>query len=110
MLRIAIVDPSDLTRDPLRSLLLGVDFIWLESECARYEFFAEVISHSVPDLAIVALDADRPKALWTGVKSLGTEVKSQCNGAKSLVTAPVSKLPKRICRYSQQFEFDLERR
>jgi len=65
MLRIAIVDPSDLTRDPLRSLLLGVDFIWLESECARYEFFAEVISHSVPDLAIVALDADRPKALNT---------------------------------------------
>jgi len=59
MLRIAIVDPSDLTRDPLRSLLLGVDFVWLESECARYEFFPDVVGQSVPDLAIVVLDSDR---------------------------------------------------
>ena len=43
MLRIAIVDPSDSTRDPLRTLLLGVDFVWLEAECARYEFFFDVI-------------------------------------------------------------------
>ncbi|MFL5340023.1 MAG: CpaE family protein [Gemmataceae bacterium] len=65
MLRIAIVDPSDFTRDPLRSLLLGVDFVWLEAECARYEFFTDVISQSVPDLVIVALDADRARGLNT---------------------------------------------
>src|SRR4249920_2120736 len=63
MLRIAIVDPSDYTRDPLRSLLLGVDFVWLEAECSRYEFFCDVISHSVPDMVIVVLDSDRNRAL-----------------------------------------------
>jgi len=63
MLRIAIVDPSDYTRDPLRSLLLGVDFVWLEAECSRYEFFPDVIGQSVPDLVIVVMDTDRTKAL-----------------------------------------------
>lgn len=63
MLRIAIVDPSDYTRDPLRSLLLGVDFVWLEAECSRYEFFPDVISQSVPDLVIVVMDSDRQRAL-----------------------------------------------
>lgn len=62
MLRIAIVDPSDATRDPLRSLLLGVDFIFLEAECSRYEFFADVVNEAPPDLAIVSLDADKNKA------------------------------------------------
>lgn len=65
MLRIAIVDPSDVTREPLRALLLGVDSVWLEAECARYEFFADVIAQSVPDLVIVVMDADRTKALAT---------------------------------------------
>ena len=65
MLRVAIVDPSDFTRDPLRSLLLGVDFVWLESECSRYEFFADVINQSVPDLAVVVLDSDRTRGLNT---------------------------------------------
>lgn len=63
MLRIAIVDPSDTTRDPLRSLLLGVDFIFLEAECSRYEFFPDVVQEAPPDLAIVSLDADKTKAL-----------------------------------------------
>src|SRR5947208_5992263 len=63
MLRIAIVDPSDNTRDPLRSLLLGVDFIFLEAESNRYEFFADVIQESPPDLAVISLDADKSKAL-----------------------------------------------
>jgi pilus assembly protein CpaE len=63
MLRIAIVDPSDYTRDPLRSLLLGVDFVWLESECSRYEFFPDVIGQAPPDLAIVVLDSDHQRAL-----------------------------------------------
>jgi pilus assembly protein CpaE len=43
--------------------LLGVDFVWLEAECARYEYFFDVIQQSMPDLAIVALDADKQKAL-----------------------------------------------
>src|SRR5205085_7716816 len=63
MLRIAIVDPSDYSRDPLRSLLLGIDFVWLEAECSRYEFFPDVINQSTPDLAIVVLDSDRQRGL-----------------------------------------------
>jgi pilus assembly protein CpaE len=65
MLRIAIVDPSDYSRDPLRSLLLGIDFVWLDAECSRYEFFPEVVNQSVPDLVIVVLDSDRTRALNT---------------------------------------------
>lgn len=63
MQRVAIVDPTESTRESLRTLLLGVDFVWLEAECARYEYFFEVIQQSMPDLAIVALDADKAKAL-----------------------------------------------
>src|SRR5437867_1899905 len=61
--RIAIVDPSDSTREPLRNLLLGVESIWLEAECSRYEFFPDVIRQSDPDVAVVALDAEHTKAL-----------------------------------------------
>src|SRR5262245_33008269 len=63
MQRVAIVDPTESTRESLRTLLLVVDFVWLEAECARYEYFLEVIQQSMPDLAIVALDADKSKAL-----------------------------------------------
>src|SRR5262245_38860460 len=58
----AIVDPSDSTREPLRNLLLGIDTVWLEAECSRYEFFWDVVQQSNPDLAIVALDADPTRA------------------------------------------------
>src|SRR5438093_408875 len=61
--RIAIVDPSDSTREPLRNLLLGVESVWLEAECSRYEFFIDVARQSTPDLVVVALDADHLKAL-----------------------------------------------
>jgi pilus assembly protein CpaE len=63
MQRVAIVDPTESTRESLRTLLLGVDFVWLEAECARYEYFFDVIATSLPDLAIVALDSDKQKAL-----------------------------------------------
>jgi pilus assembly protein CpaE len=63
MQRIAIVDPNEASRESLRTLLLGVDFVWLEAECARYDYFFDVVQQSTPDLVIVALDADRPKAL-----------------------------------------------
>src|SRR5438445_13622757 len=72
VLRIAIVDPADATREPLRNLLLGVDSVWLEAECSRYEFFFDVVHQSNPDVVIVALDADRAKALQL-VSQLGTE-------------------------------------
>lgn len=61
--RIAIVDPSDSTREPLRNLLLGIESVWLEAECSRYEFFIDVARQSAPDLVVITLDADHAKAL-----------------------------------------------
>ena len=48
MQRIAIVDPNEASRESLRTMLLGVDFVWLEAECARYEYFFDVIQQSTP--------------------------------------------------------------
>jgi pilus assembly protein CpaE len=70
--RVAIVDPSDSTREPLRNLLLGVESVWLEAECSRYEFFTDVARQSNPDLVVVALDADHGKALQL-IQQLGAE-------------------------------------
>jgi pilus assembly protein CpaE len=70
--RIAIVDPSDETREPLRNMLLGVEQVWLEQECTRYEFFLDVVQQSNPDLVVVALDADHAKALQL-IGHLGAE-------------------------------------
>jgi pilus assembly protein CpaE len=61
--RIAIVDPSDATREPLRNLLLGVESVWLEAECSRYEFFIDVARQSNPDIVVLTLDSDHNKAL-----------------------------------------------
>ena len=63
VLRLAIVDPSDATRDALKSALLGMDLVWLEAECSRYEFFADVVAQTHPDIGIVALDKDPEKGL-----------------------------------------------
>jgi pilus assembly protein CpaE len=61
--RIAIVDPSDASREELRNVLLGMESIWLEAECSRYEFFFDVIRQSSPDVVIISLDSDQNKAL-----------------------------------------------
>jgi len=63
ILRIAIVDPNDLQRESLKNMLLGIDTLWLEAECSRYEFFADVVAQTNPDIGIVAIDADPQKAL-----------------------------------------------
>ncbi len=63
VLRLAIVDPNDTTRNALKSKLLGMDTIWLEAECSRYEFFADVIAQTHPDIGIVTMDQDPDKAL-----------------------------------------------
>lgn len=62
VLRIAVVDPNDSTRDSLRAVLLGLDAVWLEAECSRYEFFADVVEQTKPDIGLVAMDSDPEKA------------------------------------------------
>jgi len=42
---------------------LGMELVWLEAECSRYEFFADVVSQTNPDIGLVALDQDPEKAL-----------------------------------------------
>src|SRR5690554_6323469 len=63
VLRIAVVDPKDATRDALKTSLLGLDTVWLEAECSRYEFFADVVAQTKPDVGFVALDSNPDKAL-----------------------------------------------
>jgi pilus assembly protein CpaE len=63
VLRIAVVDPKDASRDALKSMLLGLDSVWLEAECSRYEFFGDVIGQTGPDVGFVALDSNPDKAL-----------------------------------------------
>src|SRR5262245_47076943 len=63
VLRIAVVDPKDASRDALKSSLLGLDTVWLEAECSRYEFFADVVGQTHPDIGFVALDSNPDKAL-----------------------------------------------
>src|SRR5437588_9305250 len=105
MHRIAIVDPNEASRESLRTMLLGVDFVWLEAECARYEYFFDVIQQSSPDLVIVALDGDKNKALGM-VGQLATDhprlpiltvsadsqalLQSLQRGAKHFLTQPVT--------------------
>jgi pilus assembly protein CpaE len=63
VLRIAVVDPKDATREALKAMLLGLDSAWLEAECSRYEFFGDVIGQTNPDVGFVALDSNPDKAL-----------------------------------------------
>lgn len=63
VLRLAIVDPNDSTREALKSTFLGMEMIWLEAECSRYEFFADVVAQTNPDIGVVAVDRDPNKAL-----------------------------------------------
>jgi len=63
VLRLAIIDPDDSKRESVKSMLLGMDMIWLEAECSRYEFFADVVAQTNPDIGLVALDADPDRAL-----------------------------------------------
>ncbi len=62
VLRIAIVDPNDVTRESLKTVLLGLDTVWLEAECSRYEFFADVVEQTKPDIGLIAIDTDSSKA------------------------------------------------
>ena len=63
VLRLAIVDPDDGTRASLKSMLLGMDVVWLEAECSRYEFFGDVVAQTEPDVGVVVLDHDPEKGL-----------------------------------------------
>ncbi|HMP78767.1 MAG TPA: AAA family ATPase, partial [Pirellulaceae bacterium] len=43
--------------------LVGMDRIWLEAECSRYEFFHDIVAQTSPDAVIINLDGDISRAL-----------------------------------------------
>ncbi len=63
VLRLAIVDPNDTARESLKATLLGMDMVWLEAECSRYEFFTDVVRQTNPDIGFIGLDKDPERAL-----------------------------------------------
>jgi pilus assembly protein CpaE len=63
VLRIAVVDPNDSTRERLKTALLGLETVWLEAECSRYAFFVDVIEQTKPDIGFIAMDSDAPRAI-----------------------------------------------
>lgn len=63
VVRLSIIDPNESTRNELKNMLIGVDIVWLEAECSRYEFFSEVVSQTQPDVALISLDANPELAL-----------------------------------------------
>ncbi len=63
VLRLALVDPGDGSRESLKSMLLGLDTVWLEADCSRFEFFPDIVEQTGPDVGVVTLDADPDKAI-----------------------------------------------
>jgi pilus assembly protein CpaE len=106
VLRLAIVDPNDNNRTQLKNMLLGMDIVWLEAECSRYEFFADVIGQTKPDIGVVALDNNPEKALklLEQIREIAPEccllvvsssgdgqliLKAMRSGAKEFLTQPI---------------------
>jgi pilus assembly protein CpaE len=73
VLRIALVDPNDATRESLKAMLLGLDTVWLEADCSRYEFFPDVLEQTNPDVGVVALDSNPDQAIEL-IERLTTEI------------------------------------
>ncbi|MEY2727920.1 MAG: hypothetical protein RLZZ458_3787, partial [Planctomycetota bacterium] len=63
VLRLATVDPDERNRNALKTMLLGVDTVWLEAECSRYEFFMDVAKQTLPDMALINLDSNPTRGL-----------------------------------------------
>lgn len=85
VLRIAVVDPNDATRENLKTVLVGLDMVWLEAECSRYEFFSDVVEQTKPDIALVAMDTNPDQA-----SQLVSEVATQSPDCIVLVTSSSS--------------------
>ena len=63
VLRLALVDSNDSSRESLKTMLLGMETVWLEADCSRFEFFPDIIKQTGPDVGVVSLDADPDRAI-----------------------------------------------
>ena len=82
VLRLAIVDPNDATRDTLKATLMGLETVWLEAECSRYAFFRDVLEQTEPDVAFIAMDSDPDEAV-----ALVEEIAASKPGVSLLVSS-----------------------
>ncbi|EMI57409.1 AAA family ATPase [Rhodopirellula sallentina] len=73
VLRLALVDPNDSSREQLKAMLLGMDSIWLEADCSRYEFFPDIVEQTTPDVGVVSLDSNPTSAI-----NLITRITNEC--------------------------------
>ena len=62
-LRISICDPNESTRENLKKFLIGMDNVFLEADCSRYEFFSEIVAQTTPHVAVIDVDADQETGL-----------------------------------------------
>jgi pilus assembly protein CpaE len=121
VLRIAIVDPNDRSRESMKAMLLGMDTVWLEADCSRYEFFPGVVEETAPDVGVVALDGGTDQAIKliqrlsaeapeTAILAASTEADGQLilrtirAGAREFLTLPLGRedLAEALQRVSQQ--------
>lgn len=72
VLRIALVDPNDETRESVKKTLLSIDTVWLEADCSRYEFFPDVIEQTTPDVGVISID-ENPDAAIRLIQRIGSE-------------------------------------
>ena len=83
VLRLATVDPDERTRNSLKTMLLGIDTVWLEAECSRYEFFMDVAQQTQPDIALINVDSNHAR----GVQLVGEVSRALPNCSVLVVSA-----------------------
>ena len=121
VLRIALVDPNDSSREALKAMLVSMDTVWLEADCSRYEFFPDVIETTAPDVGVIALDSNPDQAIAL-VSRMATEapgtailaasesadgqliLRAMRAGVKEFLTLPMASddLNEALARVSQQ--------
>jgi pilus assembly protein CpaE len=62
-IRLAICDPNERSRENLKKYLVGMEQVWLEADCSRYEFFSEIVNQTSPDAVVIDIDGDENKAI-----------------------------------------------
>ena len=61
--RVVMVDPCTQTREELKRMLAGLDPIWVEAECPKYDQLPDVLSQTSPDIVVINLDGDPVQGL-----------------------------------------------
>lgn len=82
VLRIAIVEPNDSNREAVKAVLLGLETVWLEAECSRYDFFGDVVEQTKPEICLIGMDSDPARAT-----ALISEVLLKCPQTAVLVSS-----------------------